>query len=59
VLRRDAMMTDPLKRIPVLYHFTDRRNLDLIGELGGLQPLAELKRKGRRDTGARWERMEP
>jgi hypothetical protein len=39
------MMTDPLKRIPVLYHFTDRRNLDLIRELGGLHPLAELKRK--------------
>jgi hypothetical protein len=42
----DETMTDPLKRIPVLYHFTDRRNLDLIRELGGLHPLAELKRKG-------------
>jgi hypothetical protein len=37
---------DPLKRIPFLYHFTDRRNLDLIRELGGLYPLAELRRKG-------------
>ena len=40
------MNKDPLKRIPFLYHFTDRRNLDLIRELGGLYPLAELRRKG-------------
>jgi len=39
------MTKDPLKRIPVLYHFTDRRNLDRIRELGGLYPLAELWRK--------------
>lgn len=40
------MIKDPLKRISFLYHFTDRRNLDLIRKLGGLHPLAELKRKG-------------
>jgi hypothetical protein len=36
---------DPLKRIALLYHFTDRRNLPLIRELGGLYPMSELKRK--------------
>jgi len=40
------MTPDPLKRITLLYHFTDRRNLDLIRELGGLYPLAELRRRG-------------
>lgn len=40
------MKKDPLRRISVLYHFTDRRNLPLIRELGGLYPLAELVRKG-------------
>jgi len=35
-------MIKELKRIPVLYHFTDRRNLALIRELGGLYPLREL-----------------
>jgi hypothetical protein len=40
------MMTDPLKRIPVLFHFTDRRNLEFIRKHGGLHPLAELRRKG-------------
>jgi hypothetical protein len=39
------MMPDPLKRIPFLDHFTDRRNLDLIRRLGGLYPLAELRRR--------------
>ena len=34
---------DPLQRIPHLYHFTDRRNLDSIRQLGGLIPLAELE----------------
>ncbi len=34
--------TDLLREIPYLYHFTDRRNLSLIRELGGLQPLADL-----------------
>jgi hypothetical protein len=37
---------DPLCRIPFLYHFTDRRNLQLIRELGGLFPLAELEAHG-------------
>jgi hypothetical protein len=36
---------DPLKRIPELYHFTDRRNLPLIREHGGLYPMAELVRR--------------
>ena len=35
--------TDPLHRIPWLYHFTDRRNLGLIRSMGGLYPLAELE----------------
>jgi hypothetical protein len=42
------MIKEPWKRIPVLYHFTDRRNLELIRQLGGLYPLAELRRKGMR-----------
>jgi hypothetical protein len=29
-----------------LYHFTDRRNLQLIRDLGGLFPLAELEERG-------------
>ena len=37
---------DPLLRIPVLYHFTDRRNLLLIRQLGGLYPLATLNEMG-------------
>jgi hypothetical protein len=37
---------DPLRRIPFLYHFTDRRNLQLIRERGGLFPLAELEDAG-------------
>jgi hypothetical protein len=36
---------DPLKRITLLYHFTDRRNLPLIQEHGGLYPLAKLRKK--------------
>jgi hypothetical protein len=36
---------DPLQRITVLYHFTDRRNLPSIREHGGLQPLATLREK--------------
>src|ERR1700726_1329611 len=35
---------DPLKRITLLYHFTDRRNLSLIRDLGGLSPLAKLRK---------------
>jgi hypothetical protein len=37
--------TDPLKRITLLYHFTDRRNLPLIREHGGLYPVAKLIKK--------------
>ncbi len=37
---------DPLQRIPLLYHFTDRRNLQLIRDMGGLYPLAELEARG-------------
>ena len=37
------MPIDPLSRVALLYHFTDRRNLDLIRELGGLYPMADLK----------------
>ncbi|WP_064697204.1 DarT ssDNA thymidine ADP-ribosyltransferase family protein [Rhizobium aegyptiacum] len=39
-------LNDPLKKIPYLYHFTDRRNLQLIRDNGGLYPLAELDRRG-------------
>lgn len=39
------MATPQLKSIAVLYHFTDRRNLPMIRELGGLFPYAELKRR--------------
>jgi hypothetical protein len=45
-LASDFGPKDPLTRIPVLYHFTDRRNLPLIKKLGGLYPLAILKEKG-------------
>lgn len=37
--------TNPLKRITLLYHFTDRRNLPLIREHGGLYPMAKLRKK--------------
>ena len=37
---------DPLSRIPHLFHFTDRRNLPLIRDMGGLYPLSELERRG-------------
>jgi ssDNA thymidine ADP-ribosyltransferase, DarT len=36
---------DPLKNIALLYHFTDRRNLPLIREHGGLYPMSELRQK--------------
>ncbi|MBI5128513.1 MAG: DUF4433 domain-containing protein [Rhodopseudomonas palustris] len=35
-----------IDKIPCLYHFTDRRNLDSIKAQGGLHPLAELEKKG-------------
>jgi hypothetical protein len=37
--------TDPLKRIALLYHFTDRRNLPLIRKHGGLYPMSKLRKK--------------
>jgi hypothetical protein len=37
---------DPLSRIRTLYHFTDRRNVPLIRDLGGLFPLSELEEAG-------------
>lgn len=40
------MPVDPLSRIHTLYHFTDRRNLALIREIGGLYPLADLETAG-------------
>jgi hypothetical protein len=36
-------MPSPLDRIPLLYHFTDTRNLPLIRELGGLYSLSQLR----------------
>jgi hypothetical protein len=39
------MSADPLQRIAWLYHFTDRRNVPLIRELGGLYPMSELRRR--------------
>jgi hypothetical protein len=35
---------DPFLSIPHLYHFTDRRNLGMIRQYGGLWPLASLKK---------------
>lgn len=40
------MAIDTLAKIPRLYHFTDRSNLPLIRQLGGLYPISELERKG-------------
>lgn len=40
------MTKDQLKVIPVLFHFTDRRNLPMIRHLGGLYPYAEMRRRG-------------
>jgi len=37
--------TNPLKRITLLYHFTDRRNLPSIREHGGLYPMTKLRKK--------------
>lgn len=38
--------SDPLLRIPILYHFTDRQNLPSIRQHGGLYPMTELLRRG-------------
>jgi ssDNA thymidine ADP-ribosyltransferase, DarT len=35
-----------ISKIPFLYHFTDRRNLPLIRQHGGLLPMSELRNKG-------------
>lgn len=40
------MAIDTLVKIPLLYHFTDRRNIPLIKEMGGLCPLSQLEQKG-------------
>lgn len=40
------MPIDSLDKIPRLFHFTDRRNLDLIRMHGGLYPIDHLERKG-------------
>ncbi len=40
------VLAEPLTRIKVLYHFTDKRNLALIRELGGLYSTAKLREKG-------------
>jgi hypothetical protein len=37
---------NPFLRIKSLFHFTDRRNLPLIRQLGGLLPMTELARLG-------------
>jgi hypothetical protein len=37
---------DPLQQITTLYHFTDRRNIPMIRRLGGLFPLAQLRKAG-------------
>ena len=39
-------MIDSLEKIPMLYHFTDRRNLASIQKHGGLHPYRDLVRKG-------------
>jgi hypothetical protein len=39
------MTIDRLEKIPMLYHFTDRRNLDLIRKHGGLHPRADLVKR--------------
>ncbi|WP_283196478.1 hypothetical protein [Rhizobium sp. AN80A] len=39
------MGIDTLAKVPLLYHFTDRRNLPIIKEMGGLYPLSQLHEK--------------
>jgi hypothetical protein len=38
--------SDPFAQIPVLYHFTDKSNIPIIRELGGLFSTALLKEMG-------------
>ncbi|MHA7883857.1 DarT ssDNA thymidine ADP-ribosyltransferase family protein [Nitratireductor rhodophyticola] len=40
------MAITTLGQIPLLYHFTDRRNLDSIRQLGGLYPYSMLAQQG-------------
>lgn len=40
------MTIDQLKTISALFHFTDRRNVSIIRDSGGLYPYAELIRRG-------------
>jgi hypothetical protein len=46
VVEDEVAIPDAMRRIPNLYHFTDRRNLTLIRELGGILPMAVLQQKG-------------
>lgn len=39
------MGIDTLAKVPLIYHFTDRRNLSIIKEMGGLYPLSQLHEK--------------
>jgi hypothetical protein len=39
------MTIDTLAKVSRLYHFTDRRNISLIKEMGGLYPLSQLDQK--------------
>ena len=41
-LQGEVNVIDSLDKIPSLYHFTDRRNLDLIKQHGGLYSVSEL-----------------
>ncbi|MGR9134799.1 DarT ssDNA thymidine ADP-ribosyltransferase family protein [Rhizobium leguminosarum] len=40
------MAITTLGQVPLLYHFTDRRNLESIQKLGGLYPYSMLVQKG-------------
>jgi hypothetical protein len=40
------MIIDSIEKIPRLYHFTDRRNIELIRKHGGLHPFADLLKMG-------------
>lgn len=40
------VLPEPLNRIPFLYHFTDRRNLASIRDVGGICPIETLKARG-------------
>jgi hypothetical protein len=39
------MAIDKLEMVPLLYHFTDRRNLPIIKKMEGLYPLSQLEQK--------------